>query len=124
MNYKNDISFKGEATNLVNLREIIEKGLLSSGNLRVLYQWANTFVLIVTDRQILYNLIYLIGAILAEYVSLWIYCLLLLTISFRSQTIKNIVRAVTLHFKMLIVTAGFGMIISFIYSFIAFHQFY
>ena len=81
------------------------------------------YVKILLDPENIYNLIYLAITLIAFYYPL-AYCVLLLDLIKRSEDLQNIIKAVTYNVGSLIKTALLGCAVIYIFSVIAYLQFY
>ena len=68
---------------------------------------------LLTDWVMLYNTIILVLAIMAQF-SPWIYCIMLLDIITKSDTIRNVSKAAILRYDQIAITMIFGFFLLFI----------
>eukprot|EP00004_Rigifila_ramosa_P007532 TRINITY_DN1851_c0_g1_i3.p1 TRINITY_DN1851_c0_g1~~TRINITY_DN1851_c0_g1_i3.p1 ORF type:complete len:2531 (+),score=660.03 TRINITY_DN1851_c0_g1_i3:1073-7594(+) len=85
--------------------------------------WMTTIRLLVSTSLTLY-LVYLALSIFGVVISPVFFCFHLLELTGRSESLKNVIRAVTLNGRALLLTALLGIVIVYIYSLIGFALFH
>jgi hypothetical protein len=86
---------------------------------RVVYNIYSTWYYL-TDMAILVHMIYFIFAVCGNLVSPFFLCLHLFDLVYRSETLKNVLRAVTFNGQQLLMTAMLCLIIIYVYAIIGF----